>query len=117
MPSAIGYAQLAIGLGAAGDQERLAGIGRMQADLAVHAREKRAVLVGEDVAHLQGERCLRLRRPHPFHQAHAAIAGHRQAFMIAEAGNLRPRLLAGLQHGTAGGYVNFRAIYDKFYHG
>ena len=52
---------------------------------------------GAQIAHLHMARGGRLRRPaDDLDQAHAAVAGDRQALVIAEARDLDPRLLAGL---------------------
>ena len=49
------------------------------------------------VGHRHGAGRHRLGRPLHLHQAHAAVAGDGQAFVIAEPGNFDARLLAGLE--------------------
>ncbi|ENN85937.1 hypothetical protein RHSP_16860 [Rhizobium freirei PRF 81] len=58
---------------------------------------KFAVRAAANIAHAHGAGCLRLRRAALyFNQAHAAIAGHRQSFMEAEARNFGAGFLARL---------------------
>src|SRR5690606_2078374 len=65
----------------------------------------------------QRARRLRLRRAGgDLDETHAAIAGDRQAFMVAEARNFLPRHLARLQNGRALRNVEFYAIYGNFRH-
>ena len=59
----------------------------------------------------------RLWRLFHFHQAHAAIAGDAQAFMIAKARDFLPRRFAGLQHGRPIRDFHFNAINRDLRHG
>ena len=52
-----------------------------------------------------------------FHQAHAAIAGDAQAFMVAKARNFLARRFAGLQHGSPIRDFHFNAINRDLRHG
>ena len=58
---------------------------------------RRSVLVRRKILHAHGARRLRLRYADNLDEAHAAIAGDRQALVEAEARNLRTRSLAGLE--------------------
>ena len=90
---------------------RFAGDRRIGVDLG-----GRAVAVGRNVANLQRAGCLGLGRTHPFHQTHAAIAGDRQALVIAEARNFGARHLARLKQSQRGIGLDFLAIDDEFGH-
>ena len=59
----------------------------------------------------------RLWRLFHFHQAHAAIAGNTQAFMIAEARDFLARSFAGLQHGRPVRDFHFNAVNRDLRHG
>ena len=59
----------------------------------------------------------RLRRLLLLHQAHAAVAGDRQALVIAEARDLLARHLAGLQHGDAGRHFDLDPVDGHLRHG
>src|SRR5690606_18894995 len=50
-------------------------------------------------------------------QAHAAVAGDRQALVVAEARDLAARELAGLQHRDAGRHLDLDAVDGHLWHG
>src|SRR5262249_16596974 len=60
---------------------------------------RRPIAVGRDIADLERAGGLGLGRADPLDQAHAAIAGDREALVVAEAGNLGAGELARLQEG------------------
>ncbi len=75
-----------------------------------------ALGAGTAVAHAPGATRDRFRRPHQLDQAHAAIAGDRQALMKAEPRNLRPAGLAGLQQRVFRRNVDLVAVDDDLGH-
>ena len=58
----------------------------------------------------------RLRRALHLHQAHAAVAGHREALVIAEAGNFDAGHFASLQHRHAVRHLDFPIVDGELWH-
>ncbi len=70
-----------------------------------------ALGTGAQIAHLHGAGGDGLGRPaHHLDQTHAAIAGDRQAFMIAEPGDFHPGRLAGLDQGHGPVHLDLGAV-------
>ena len=79
--------------------------------------ERCAVGAGAQVLDLHGAAGGGLgRAAHDLDQAHAAVAGDGQAFVIAEARNFLPRHLASLQDSRALRHLEFLAVYGAFRH-
>ena len=77
-----------------------------------------AVGAGAQVAHTDGAGGLRLwRATLHLDEAHAAVAGDREALVEAEARHLDARRLAGLEHGVLRRNVDLDAVDEEFRHG
>ena len=74
---------------------------------------RRVVPVGRKVVDAHGARGDGLRHALHLDQAHAAVAGDRQALVVAEARNLGASLLAGLKHGDAVLDLDLLAVDDE----
>ena len=74
---------------------------------------RRSVARGQEIGDTHGAGGNRLRHAGNFDQAHAAIAGDRQALVIAEAGNLDTGQLASLDQGEARRDLVLLAVDDQ----
>ena len=76
---------------------------------------RRTVAIGRQVVDPDRTTGLRLRHPDDLDQAHPAVAGDRQPFMIAEARDLDAGLLASLQQRDAVLDLDLGAVDDQFF--
>ena len=79
-------------------------------------RGRRAVAVRAQIVHARGAGRHRLRHAHDLDEAHAAIAGHRQALVVAEPRDFEPRQLARLQQRDAVLDLDFPAVNVELWH-